>query len=79
MAFWTLEQLLQDGGLDPAHLAERFCRDQIFGIGTAVAEFTRSWSLQHLPWYLCGSRSAGNGALMRIAPVLIPHLRSGRR
>jgi ADP-ribosylglycohydrolase len=27
-------------------------------------------------WYRCGVQSAGNGALMRIASVLIPHLLS---
>ncbi|MFN2137402.1 MAG: ADP-ribosylglycohydrolase family protein, partial [Candidatus Promineifilaceae bacterium] len=30
---------------------------------------------QGLPWHRCGVASAGNGALMRIAPVLIPHIR----
>jgi ADP-ribosylglycohydrolase len=28
------------------------------------------------PWYECGARSAGNGALMRIAPMLVPFVRS---
>ena len=28
------------------------------------------------PWYECGTRSAGNGALMRIAPMLVPYVRS---
>ena len=31
----------------------------------------------HVPWYQCGPASAGNGALMRIAPVIIPHLHKG--
>jgi ADP-ribosyl-[dinitrogen reductase] hydrolase len=75
MAFWTLEQMLEDGRLDPARLAERFTRGQIFGIGGTVKQFLRNYK-SGLPWEQCGAASAGNGALMRIAPVLIPHLKS---
>ena len=28
------------------------------------------------PWFEAGPKSAGNGALMRIAPMVIPHLRT---
>lgn len=77
LAFWTLEQLLADGGLEPDHLAARFCRDRIFGIGGTVREFVVNYRERGLPWYMAGPRSAGNGALMRIAPLLLPHLRSG--
>ena len=75
LAFWTLEQLLADGHLDPDHLADSFCRRHIFGIGSTVREFIGNRK-RGLPWHECGPESAGNGALMRIAPVLIPHLRS---
>jgi ADP-ribosyl-[dinitrogen reductase] hydrolase len=75
MAFWTLEQLLDDGGLVPAHLARKFSQNQIFGIGSTVKAFLHSYKDQGLPWEQSGQPSAGNGALMRIAPVLIPHLR----
>jgi ADP-ribosyl-[dinitrogen reductase] hydrolase len=75
MAFWTLEQMLEDGRLDPARLAERFSRGRIFGIGGTVKQFLRNYK-SGLPWEQCGAASAGNGALMRIAPVLIPHLKS---
>ena len=37
LAFWTLEQMLADGGFVPANVAARFARGQIFGIGQAVA------------------------------------------
>jgi ADP-ribosyl-[dinitrogen reductase] hydrolase len=76
MAFWTLEQMIGDGRFDPEHLAARICRDQIFGIGSTVQEFIRNYRAGH-PWYQCGPKSAGNGALMRIAPMLIPHLDTG--
>ncbi|MGA2033597.1 MAG: ADP-ribosylglycohydrolase family protein [Thermoguttaceae bacterium] len=76
LAFWTLEQMLADSGFVPANIAARFARDRIFGIGQAVSEFVENHR-SGLPWHECGARSAGNGALMRIAPVIIPHLRSG--
>jgi ADP-ribosylglycohydrolase len=75
LAFWTLEQLLADGHLDPDHLADTICRRHIFGIGSTVREFIGNRK-RGRPWYECGPHSAGNGALMRIAPVLIPYLRS---
>ncbi len=74
LAFWTLEQMLADGGIHPEHIAARFCRQQIFGIGSAVKEFIANYKAGH-PWHACGAHSAGNGALMRIAPVVIPYLR----
>ncbi|MBU1747120.1 MAG: ADP-ribosylglycohydrolase family protein [Chloroflexi bacterium] len=75
MAFWTLEQLLADGELIPDHLAQRFCAQPIFGIGHTVQRFIHAYQDEGQPWYRAGQPSAGNGALMRIAPVLIPHLR----
>ena len=33
MAFWTLEQLLEDGGYVPEHVARCFATRRIFGIG----------------------------------------------
>ncbi|MHB8862749.1 MAG: ADP-ribosylglycohydrolase family protein [Pirellulaceae bacterium] len=74
VAFWTLEQLLADDGLIPENLANRLTQGHIFGIGSTVKEFLRKHA-DGLPWYECGPKSAGNGALMRIAPILIPHLR----
>lgn len=76
MAFWTLELLLADGGLAPDHLARRFCERPIFGIGKSVREFIGNYKGRGLPWERAGAHSAGNGAVMRIAPVLVPHLRT---
>ncbi len=75
LAFWTLDQLVTDRGLVADHLAERFSEEPIFGIGSSVDTFLRSLKRGVRPWYRCAAHSAGNGALMRIAPVLIPHLR----
>jgi ADP-ribosylglycohydrolase len=75
MAFWTLEQLIADGGLVPDHLAHKFTQQKIFGIGSTVKGFLRSYKDQGISWEQSGQPSAGNGALMRIGPVLIPHLR----
>jgi ADP-ribosyl-[dinitrogen reductase] hydrolase len=76
LAFWTLEQLLEDGALVPESLGRRFCRDRtrIVGIGGTVAEFLHDHCENARPWHASGPRSAGNGALMRIAPVLVPHV-----
>jgi ADP-ribosyl-[dinitrogen reductase] hydrolase len=76
LAFWTLEQMLADGELNMEHVADRFCREQIFGIGQAVGTFLRHYEAG-APWYRSGPPSAGNGALMRIAPVVFPHLHTG--
>ena len=73
LAFRTLAQLLEDGELLPEHLAERFAAERIFGIGQAVAQFVFNVRAGQ-PWHRAGPHSAGNGALMRIAPVLLPHL-----
>lgn len=75
MAFWTLEQLIEDGGLVPDHLAAKFTKYQICGIGSTVRDFIRAYKDQGKSWVEAGQPSAGNGALMRIAPILIPHLR----
>lgn len=76
LAIWTLDQLNRDQGLVPANLARRFCTSgRIFGIGSAVREFIANFTDRDLPWDQAGPKSAGNGAAMRIAPVVIPHLR----
>lgn len=72
LAFWTLEQLLEDEALVPDHLASKFKQQRIFGIGGTVSAFLRQYKDQRRSWELSGQPSAGNGALMRIAPVLIP-------
>ena len=76
LSFWTLEQMIADHGFRPAALAERFCNRRIYGIGRTLRRFIRNHKSGQ-PWTSCGPASAGNGALMRIAPLLIPHLRSG--
>jgi ADP-ribosyl-[dinitrogen reductase] hydrolase len=75
LAAWTLEHLLErDGQLDPEALGSLFAGRRISGIGGSVRQFCANKKAGQ-PWERCGARSAGNGALMRIAPVLIPHLR----
>lgn len=75
LAFWTLEQLLEDKALVPDHLARKFTQYQIYGIGSTVRAFLRSYKDHGRSWQQSGQPSAGNGSLMRIAPLLIPHLR----
>ncbi|MBI9050771.1 MAG: ADP-ribosylglycohydrolase family protein [Anaerolineaceae bacterium] len=75
MAFWTLENLITDDGLIPDHVAEEFTKHEIFGIGCTVWEFIQVYKDEGKHWTQAGQPSAGNGAVMRIAPTLIPHLR----
>jgi ADP-ribosylglycohydrolase len=73
LAFWTLESLIARGDLDPEDIAAKFSGRQIFGIGGAVRQFLANRRQGHTPWYRCGVEGAGNGALMRIAPVVLLH------
>ena len=76
MAFWALEEMLASGGLDPGRVADAF-RDgrRIFGLGSSVRGFLRA-SRAGGTWIDWAQPSAGNGALMRIAPALLPHVQS---
>lgn len=76
LAYWTLEQLIEDRRFVPHRVAKRLCEGTVFGMGQTVAAFRRNFKKAKLPWTQCGPASAGNGALMRIAPILIPHLRT---
>ncbi len=76
LTFWTLEHILENDGLDCALLARRFAAETIFGIGHTIREFV-ALTRAGAPWLSAAQRSAGNGALMRIATVLIPHLTTG--
>jgi ADP-ribosyl-[dinitrogen reductase] hydrolase len=73
LAFWTLESLLECGGLDPEDLSARFASRSIFGIGQTLQRFLRNRNSDASPWYRCGVESAGNGAVMRIAPIVLLH------
>lgn len=74
LAFLPLAQINEDRGLVPDHLAQRLCSRQIFGIGSTIHEFLIRYVSEGAPWYDAGSASAGNGALLRSAPLVIPHL-----
>ena len=77
LTFWTLAQLIEDKGFVPENVAEKFAGSgRIYGIGSTVSRFLRDFK-SGMPWEESGQSSAGNGALMRIAPMLIPHLKSG--
>jgi ADP-ribosyl-[dinitrogen reductase] hydrolase len=73
LAFWTLEQLIEDKELNPENLADKFSSGLIFGVGGNVKNFLGNYK-SGMSWDQAGPRSAGNGALMRIAPVVVPHI-----
>ncbi len=77
LAFWTLEQMIEDRGFVPERLARKFAGGRIYGIGGTVRSFLGNYHAGGLPWFRCGPASAGNGALMRIAPMVIPHVKTG--
>ncbi len=76
MTFWTLKQLIQDGGLIPDNLARHFCKHHIMGIGSTTKEFVINYKDRHIPWYAAGLDALGNGVLMRIAPIVVPYLKN---
>lgn len=79
LAFRTLEHLLENGGqLDPAKLADRLAEGPIFGLGATVRSFLTARGTAS-SWLDAAQESAGNGALMRIAPVALLHLHSPGR
>jgi ADP-ribosylglycohydrolase len=75
LAFRTLERMLEDDGFNPERVAEDFSHHHVFGRGFTVRRFISNYR-SGLPWYQSGPKSARNGALVRIAPMLIPHLRT---
>jgi ADP-ribosylglycohydrolase len=74
LAYRTLAHLVRHGRLDPPQLGDSLADGRIFGIGRATRQWLRS---RHagVPWPEAGTPADSNGALMRIAPVVIPHLR----
>jgi ADP-ribosylglycohydrolase len=74
LAFRTLAHLVLHGRLDPPLLGDALADGQIYGIGQATRQWLQAWR-NGRPWYQTGTPSAGNGSLMRIAPVIIPHLK----
>ena len=73
LAFWTVESLLAQGRFDPEDLSARFATNPILGIGATVRKFVSRRRRGIAPWHKCAVFSAGNGALMRIAPAALPH------
>jgi ADP-ribosylglycohydrolase len=74
LTFWALEQINADQAFVPERVAARLQRGKIFGIGSTMRDYLRCAKQGDRPWYACGQESAGNGAIMRIAPALVPHL-----
>lgn len=76
LAFGILRLLLSGGSLDAKGLLDHFASIPITGIGGTVRGALIQ-ARQGSAWPEAGQPSAGNGALMRIAPVLLPHLAGG--
>lgn len=74
MAFWILEHLNNNGCLNPEGLLEIFATRPIFLTGRTIKEFKRKY--KEVAWYLAAAETAGNGALMRIAPIIVPYIKN---
>lgn len=74
LAFWTLEQMLEDGEFIADNVAARFCQDQLYGMGGSIREFIKNYKDENQAWFVAGAETSGNGALMRIPAMVIPHL-----
>ncbi|NJE60379.1 ADP-ribosylglycohydrolase family protein [Thermococcus sp. 21S7] len=72
LTFLSLEVFLEEGWFNPKKLADRFTKERIIGIGRSVKKFIKRYKELNMPWYLAGVESAGNGALMKLSPVVIP-------
>ncbi len=76
LSYWALEQMIEDGGLLPENVSRKFISSgHVFGIGSALSKALLNLS-EGVPWQHAAPKTAGNGSLMRIAPVLIPHLKN---
>jgi len=69
----TAKRLLTDGRLDPAALARDLAAPGHIVLGDTLARFVERYN-SGMGWERSGAPSAGNGALMRIAPVVLAHL-----
>ena len=76
LSFWALESMLERGGVEPQDIADRFSQGTIYGIGGSVTTFLRAYE-SGAPWYEAGPDSAGNGALMRVAPFVLQAAATG--
>lgn len=84
MSFWTLERLLANGRLDVSDLARCFVerRNDIVGMGrntgASLKRHDERIRTGSPAFHLCGGDprvdGRGNGALMRYAPLVLPHL-----
>jgi len=73
LAFWTLESLLEHRRVVPEDVIARFAAGDVVGIGQTVAAALARYRAGQ-PWWRAAQPSAGNGAVMRIAPVVVLHL-----
>jgi len=76
LAFALLRVLLEHESFSPADLLTHLSEIPITGIGGTVRGALNAWR-GGVAWPEAGQPSAGNGALMRVAPVLLPHLTGG--
>lgn len=85
-SFWTLESLIEQGRFDFEAVAQSFVanRDRAVGMGRntsgALSRHAERLKTGTPPLHLCPGDPVvdgrGNGSVMRLAPLVLPHLRS---
>ena len=73
LAFWTLQHLVENGHVEPSELAKIFASRQIFKSGPGTRTFVAAFE-SGKDWLEAAQDSAGNSALIRVPPAIVPHL-----
>ncbi|HNY12761.1 MAG TPA: ADP-ribosylglycohydrolase family protein, partial [Candidatus Wallbacteria bacterium] len=73
---WTLEQIIKDGYFDAEAAAGSFLNKKILGMSKTIKEFLTNFHKHGKKWHEAGSGSANSCSMMRIAPVILPHLKN---
>ncbi|AOY75952.1 ADP-ribosylglycohydrolase family protein [Clostridium formicaceticum] len=71
MTIMLAESLIIHQGFYPEDMANRFVRQSITQMGNTIKEFIYNYRDRKTPWYKSGVESAGNGAVMRCAPIAL--------
>lgn len=82
LTFWSLESLIESRGFSGPNFAGHLAK-QTRGGGSTTAAFIRNFKglsdaeIAGGEWMRCGAEGrSSNGALMRISPIVLPHLKN---
>jgi len=73
---WTLEQIIKDGSFNAENVTVSFTNKKVFGLPKTIKEFLISNNKPGKKWYEAASDSANSASMMRVSPLIIPHLKN---